>query len=295
MPTILTTQTGATGRPDVAHELLGRQLRRLREHNGIKQEAASAYIDGSPSKISRMELGRTGVSDTDLDRLLTLYGVNDTRERQALLELTRRLNDRSRWHAYSDVLPGWLSSYLVLESVAQHVRTYEVRFIPGLLQTEAYAEAVIRRHYSDAAEVRRRVDVRMQRQRMVLEQGAPMLWAIVDEAALRQPIGSPDVMEQQIEFLIHATKYPNVRIQVLPTGEGGNAGIGNSFSMLRLRVNSISDVVYLEHIESAVFLGSPAESDPYKLAMNRLSVAASKPQETKAIFERTQRQIRCAT
>lgn len=167
------------------------------------------------------------------------------------------MNDRSWWHAYSDTLPGWFTSYLVLESVAQHIRTYEVRFIPGLLQTEAYAEQVIRRQSRDPGEVRRRVEVRIQRQRMVLEQGTSQLWAIIDETALDGHFGPVRVMAEQVQFLIDAAKHSNVHIQVLPTKAGWDAGVGNSFSILRLRMQSVLDVIYLEQIGSAFFLDSP--------------------------------------
>jgi hypothetical protein len=286
------SSSDVTGRPDIARQLLGGHLRRLREASGVSRAQASRHIAGSESKISRMELGRIGVKDTNLDLLLTLYGVDDRRQRTAVHELARRLNDPQGWHAHTDVLAGWFCSYLVLESVAQHIRTYEVRFIPGLLQTEAYAEAVIRLRHRADAEIRRRIDVRLQRQRMVLAPGGPLLWAIVDEAALYEKIGSAHVMQEQIEFLIHATRtYPNVRIQILPRGEGGHTGVGNSFSMLRLRIDGLSDVVYLEQIESALFLDSPAESDPYDIAMNRLGIMASRPQDTTAILERAHRHI----
>ena len=271
---------GTTGRPDIAHAMLGRQLRVLQESRRISRAAAERHIGGSHSKISRIESGRTGVKEADLDRLLDLYGVIDLKERQAMLELTSRLNHRQWWHAHGEVLGGWFCSYLVFESIAEYIRTYEVRFIPGLLQTRAYAEAVVRLHYDDEAEVRRRVDARMHRQQVLLQQGTPKLWAVVDEAALSEQIGGPAVMRQQIDFLAHIAEKRQVHIQVLPSGAAGRVGIGNSFSMLRLRLKSLSDIVYLEHIGSALFLENPDDLDPYKLAMSRLIVAARKADTT---------------
>ena len=134
---------GATGGPTVLRILLGTQLRRLREAKGVTREDAGWEIRGSESKISRMELGRVGFKERDVADLLTLYGVHDPTERDALLNLARQANNPGWWHRYSDVLPTWFQSYLGLESSAALIRTYEVQFVPGLLQTPDYARAVI--------------------------------------------------------------------------------------------------------------------------------------------------------
>jgi transcriptional regulator with XRE-family HTH domain len=281
----------ARNRPDAAHALLGSQLRVLREARGLAPEDARRCIGGSLSKISRVELGRIGVKDDDLDRLLTLYGVTNAQERQAMLRLSCRLNAAQWWDSYSDILPGWFRSYLVLESIAEYIRTYEVRFIPGLLQTAAYAEAVIRLHYRDEAEIRRRVEVRMQRQQMLLRPGAAKLWAVVDEAALYEQIAGRAAMREQVDYLLDMATRPNVPIQILPTGHAGRVGIGNSFSMLRLRMHNLSDVVYLEHIGSALFLKDRNELDPYTIAMNRLAVASANPNVTVKKLQAARRAI----
>lgn len=284
-----TSPSDSAANPVIARAILGRVVRELRETAGIDRDDASAHISASPSKISRMELGRVAVKTRDLDNLLAFYGI-PAGERHPILELAGRLNDRQWWHE-SGGLDDWFASYLVFESIAQRIRTYEVRFIPGLLQTEAYAEALVRIRYTSETEIRRRVNIRMQRQRMLLKQRSQTLWAVVDEAALHEKIGSRQVMKDQIEFLIHATKHPNVRIQVLASGDGAQAGVGNSFSMLRLRIPSLPDVVYLEQIGSALFLSNPDESDPYDIAMNRLGVTASQPSQTENTLKQTLRRI----
>src|SRR4051812_31309629 len=168
------------GRPNEAHELLGRHLRQLREVSGVSASAAGRRIGCSASKISRIECGRCKVKEDDLHRLLDLYDNAGQRHRHALAGFAGRLNGWQWWDGYGEVVSGWLRSYLVLESIAQLIRTYEARFIPGLLQTPAYAEAVIRLHHHDPNEIRRRVEVRMRRQRVLLERGAPHLWAVID-------------------------------------------------------------------------------------------------------------------
>lgn len=277
--------SNGAGRPDEAQALLGRYLRRMREADGLNPAAAGRRIGCSASKISRIERGRCGVKDDDLDRLLTAYGATDPKHRQALAQLTGRLNTRQWWDEYGDVVDDWFRSYLVLESVAELIRTYEARFIPGLLQTRAYAEAVVRRHDHDGKQVSRRTEVRRRRQRALLDRARPHLWAVIDRAALDEAavpggLAGPAVMREQIEFLAAAAEVSNVVIQILPRGAAGAAGIATSFSLLRLR--SLSDVAYVEHVSDALFLDQPDRTDRYALAMIRLSILAGHPEDTPA-------------
>ena len=184
-------QVGPTGGPTVLRMLLGAHLRRLREARGVTREDAGWEIRSSESKISRMELGRVGFKERDVADLLTLYGLDDPEERDRLLALARDANTPGWWHRYGDVLPGWFQSYLGLEAAASLIRTYEVQFVPGLLQTREYARAVVLLGHgrAPAEEVERRVDLRMARQELLTRADPPQLWAVVDEAALRRPIG----------------------------------------------------------------------------------------------------------
>ncbi|MEU7865237.1 helix-turn-helix transcriptional regulator [Dactylosporangium sp. NPDC049140] len=274
----------ATARPQVVWEMIGRQLRDFRNARDISRAEAGRHIGGDETKISRLELGRVKVKEEDLERLLDLYGVTSVAEQRAMLDLTRRAGSRQWWYQHRDLLADWFCSYLLLESAAHLIRTYEVQFIPGLLQTRAYAEAVMRLRYTDEAEVRRRVDVRMERQRILHEQRSTHVWAVVEEAALRQQIGGPHVMREQLKALVQANERRYIRIQVLPNSAGGHAGTGTSFSILRLRSEKLLDVVYLEQLESAQFFTDAWQSDPYFEAWSRLSVAAGKPDDTTAVF-----------
>ncbi len=206
----------ATG-PTVLRILLGGQLRKLREARGIGREDAGYAIRASGSKISRMELGRVGFKERDVADLLTLYGVADDSERDALLALARQANNPGWWHRYGDVLPSWFQSYLGLEAAASLIRSYEVQFVPGLLQTPDYARSVILLGHGNAPadEIERRVTLRMSRQKLLTRPGAPQLWVVLDEAVLRRPIGGPEVMRAQLLALIEATKLPNVTLQVI--------------------------------------------------------------------------------
>src|SRR5690349_13997096 len=180
--------------PTVLRIMLGSQLRRLREQRGISREAAGYTIRASESKISRLELGRVGFKERDVVDLLALYGVAEGEERAALLGLAREANAPGWWHKYGDVLPSWFQSYVGLEAAANLIRTYEVQFIPGLLQTEDYARAVISLGNSAAPpeEIEQRVSLRITRQKLLTRGDGPRLWAVVDEAAFARPIGGRD-------------------------------------------------------------------------------------------------------
>ncbi|RSM44999.1 transcriptional regulator [Actinoplanes sp. ATCC 53533] len=277
------------GRPSDAYEILGRSLRLLRESCGFKVKEAAQLIDVSPSKISRIELGRVGIKEVDLDRLLTLYGISDDNERLAFLERNHRLSEPRWWSSYSNHLSEWYCSYLHLESEAKYILEYEVRLIPGLLQTRAYAEAVIRSTCTDEQQVRRLIDVRMRRQRMVLERGAPKLWAIVEHAALVDSFDDSELMQEQIDFLLRITGSSDVRIQVLMPGAGALAFRGNSFSILQMKA---SEVVYMEHLDRAFFLDERKDSEPYRLAMSELVIVADEPRKSRTTLEEISRRNR---
>ncbi|MGV9212953.1 helix-turn-helix domain-containing protein [Micromonospora sp. RB23] len=286
--TMVPAEGGPTTGPTVLRMLLGAQLRRLRESSGVTREGAGWEIRSSESKISRMELGRVGFKERDVSDLLTLYGVSDEGERAALLKLARDANSPGWWHRYGDVLPSWFQSYLGLEAAAALIRSYEVQFVPGLLQTREYARAVVLLGHGGAgvAEIDRRVDLRMQRQQLLLRDKPPLLWAVVDEAALRRPIGGAEVMRDQLTALIEATKSPTVRLQVIPFAAGGHAAAGGAFTILRFGDQELPDIVYIEQLTSALYLDKRDDLDYYAVAMERLCVEAEPPERTPEILGR---------
>ncbi|MGI5167072.1 helix-turn-helix domain-containing protein [Spirillospora sp. CA-253888] len=262
--------------------LLGSQLRRLREQRGVTRQAAGYTIRASESKISRLELGRVSFKERDVDDLLTLYGVADEAERKALLQLARDANTPGWWHRYNDVLPNWFQTYVGLEESAAMIRTYELQFVPGLLQSEGYARSVIRLGNSSAAdhEIDQRVELRMQRCERLSAPDAPRLWAVLDEGALRRPIGGPEVMRGQFEHLIEMSKLPNVTIQIMPFRFGGHAAEGGAFSILRFPEQDLPDVVYVENLTGAMYLDKRDDVDTYLQAMERLCVDSETPERT---------------
>jgi transcriptional regulator with XRE-family HTH domain len=288
---VTTTQpdSGSAGGPTVLRILLGRQLRELRETKGITREEAGYEIRGSESKISRMELGRVGFKERDVADLLTLYGVMDETERTAMIGLARQSNNPGWWHRYTDVLPGWFQAYLGLEASAALIRTYEVQFVPGLLQTKDYARAVVTLGHrrAPADEVERRVSVRMTRQDVLSRAHPPQLWGVMDEAVLRRPIGGPDVMRDQIMALIEVNKLPHVQLQVIPFHAGGHAAAGGAFSILRFSDPELPEVVYMEQLTSALYLDKRDDIETYAAAVGRLCIEAEPPGRTAEILERT--------
>jgi transcriptional regulator with XRE-family HTH domain len=264
------------GGPTVLRIVLGGQLRRLREQRQITCEEAGEAIRASHSKISRMELGRVRFRQRDVADLLALYGVRDEAECAAMLSLAERANEPGWWHSYSDILPGWFEVYIGLEEAASRIRSYEVQFVPGLLQTEEYARAVTLLGHPDAPghEVERRVGLRMRRQSLLSGEDPPHFWAVVDEAALRRPLGGAPAMRKQLRHLIEVTDLPNVTLQVVPFDLGGHAAAGGPFSILRFAERDLPDVVYLEQLTSALYLDKRDDVDNYHAVMERLCIDA---------------------
>ncbi|GAA0916191.1 transcriptional regulator [Virgisporangium aurantiacum] len=272
---------------------LGGRLRALREVRGVTRDEAGWTIRGSESKISRMELGRVGFKERDVADLLKLYGVEDPVELAEMLALARAANAPGWWSQYSDLLPPWFQNYLGLEEAATLIRTYEVQFVPGLLQTEAYARSVILLGHSqkDARELDRRVELRMARKRILGIPDAPRLWAVIDEAVLRRPIGGREVLREQVEELLELTEHPKVRLQVMPFWSGGHAAAGGAFTILRFPLRDLPDMVYIEQLTSAIYLDKQDDVDRYLAAVGRLFIEAEPPDRTPDILRDALNQI----
>jgi hypothetical protein len=272
--------------PTVRRILLGTQLRRLREARGITREDAGYHIRASESKISRMELGRVGFKVRDIEDLLALYGVNDPAERDALVSVAREANAPGWWHQYADVLPDWFQTYVGLEEAASVLRVYEVQFVPGLLQTASYARAVISRGRPGAQEeeVERLVSMRITRQELLSKHGGPRLWAVVDETALRRPVGSQAAFRSQLEHLIEVTQDARITLQVTPFGTGAPVAEAGAFTLMRFPEEDLPDVVYVEQLTSALYLDKREDVERYSEVMERLSVESEPPERTSDIL-----------
>ena len=275
VPRAGTPVDGRSG-PTVLRIALGAQLRRLREASNLTTAEAAEAIRATHSKISRLERGRSAAKQRDVGDLLTLYGITNEAEREQLLAMTRQASAAGWWQQYSDVVPRWLELYIGLERAASIIRAYEVQFVHGLMQTEDYARAVvlISNAHASAEDIDRRVSLRMRRQQLLTQPGAPDVWAVLDEAALRRSPATPKVMRAQLEHLLRITDLPNVTLQIVPFHAGPHAAAGGPFTILRFPEPDLPDVVYLEQLNSALYLDQPEAVIDYVTVMDQLCVQA---------------------
>ncbi len=267
--------------PTVLRMVLGAALRQYREAAGISTAEAAFKIRATHSKISRMELGRVAVKQRDVDDLLISYGVTDKDERERLVELALQSAAPGWWHQYADVLPDWFERYIGLERGAAEIRGYQVQFVPGLLQTRDYARSVIRigNRHTPEDEIDRRVKVRMERQRLLTDQQPPKVWAVLDEAALRRAPDGDAEMRAQIEHLLAVTELPHVTLQIVPFRSGAHSAAGGPFSILRFDGWDVPDVVFLEQLDSAIYLDD-RQVLAYRTIWDQLAVEAAEPDES---------------
>jgi hypothetical protein len=276
------------GGPTVRRMLVGAQLRRLRTDLGLSRAEAAEAIRASEWKIHRLENGQVRFKRRDLVDLLGRYEVTDPDEVEELLAMAADANNPGWWQHYGDLLPSWFRAYVDLEAAAGLIRTYEGQLIPGLLQTDDYMRALVRgAHLEDSGEeVGRRVRLRMARQMLLTREQPPRLWAVVDEAALRRPVGGPEVMRGQLERLLEASKLPNVTLQILPFDAGAHPAMGSSFSILRFPDQELPDVVYLEHLTNAVYLDKRPEVERYLDVMELLCDESEPPSRTVGLLSK---------
>lgn len=272
--------------PTVQRLVLGGQLRRLREERGITLEQAATIIRGSHSKLSRMEHGRVAFKERDVADLLTFYGVTDGEQRAALLSLARESATPGWWHDYADILPNWVEPYVGLEAAASVIRTFQVQYMPGLLQTEAYARATLQTGFPGATdeEVVRRAELRVNRQDVLNKPNPPRLWAVIDEGALRRPIGGAEVMREQLRHLIDMAEHPAVILQILPFRVGAHAACGGPFVILRFAEPDLNDVIYVEQLTSALYLDKSADVDRYMAVMEQICLQAEPAENTAKVI-----------
>jgi hypothetical protein len=268
--------------------MLGIQLHRLREAAGISPDQAGYEIRASRSKISRMENGQVRFKERDVIDLLTLYGVTDEQTRATMVTLARQANTPGWWSGYGDVMADWFEAYLGLEAAASVIRTFELQFVHGLFQTEDYARAVTMLGHTTAPpeEIDRRVSLRLGRQDLLTAPHPPQVWSVIDEGALRRPVGGTAVMRAQLNRLVEVAGLRHVTIQVVPFSRGGHAAAGGSFTVLRFSQPEVPDVVYIEQLTSALYLDKREDVDHYLEVMNHLSTEAlTPPQSAKFIAE----------
>ncbi|MCK9878262.1 helix-turn-helix domain-containing protein [Frankia sp. Ag45/Mut15] len=273
--------------PTVRSRRLGAELRRLREAAGLTAGEAGQAIRASDAKISRIENGRVAVRALDVGDLLTLYGVDDVGQREAILVLARETRRQGWWRSFGDVVPRWMEVYIGLEADASSINVYQSSLVEGLLQTPEYAAAVIRSTWPELPgdEVRRRVALRTSRQERLTGSQPPRLWVVLDEAVLRRPVGGPDVLDAQLRHLLDAGTRPNVTIQVLPFNVGGHTALGTSFTHLAFPDPDDPEVVYLEVLTGSLYVEKPEEVRQYRDKLDHLRALALNPRDSTEMIQ----------
>ncbi|OUC92080.1 helix-turn-helix domain-containing protein [Streptomyces swartbergensis] len=256
--------------PTVRRRRLGMELRRLREAKNMTAEQVAARLLVSQSKISRLENGRRSISQRDVRDLCEVYEVEDHKMVDSLMQMAKDSRQQGWWHAFGDIP---YSVYIGLETDAESLRVYEPQIITGLLQTRAYAEAIIRGASPETPEedIQNRIEVRMRRQGRITAERDPLrLWVVLDEAALRRSVGNRQVMREQLEYLADASQLPHVTVQVLPFDVGAHAGLNGQYSILEFADATDSNVVYIEGVTSDLYLEKAHDVQKYTVMYEHL-------------------------
>ncbi|MFE7214478.1 helix-turn-helix domain-containing protein [Streptomyces sp. NPDC057611] len=277
--------------PTLLKMLVGVQLAGFREDAGLSQEQSARELGFSAAKLSRIESGkgRRPPAEGDVRALLKLYGT-DEYESSVLLRLLRRAGEPGWWQRYDKrLMPEWFDRLVGLQEAAAAIRTFEIQYVPGLLQTAAYTRAVVERGLptASAGEVQRRIELRMRRAELLLRQDAPQVWAVLDESVLLRVLGSREVMREQLDHLVTMAQRPNVTVQIVPLDVTNASAPAIPITYLRFGGLDLPDVVYLEHIRSANFLEDRDETEEYRIALDRLADEALTPQESLALLRKT--------
>ncbi|MER7479198.1 helix-turn-helix transcriptional regulator [Streptomyces sp. NPDC126510] len=280
--------------PTLLKMLVGVQLAGFREDAGLAQDQAARAAGFSAAKLSRIESGkgRRPPTESDVRTLLELYGTDDY-EVSVLLKLLQRAGEPGWWQRYDKrLMPEWFDRLVGLQEAAATIRTFEIQYVPGLLQTPAYTRAVVERGLPNApaGEVERRVELRRHRARLVSRADAPQLWAIIDESVLLRVLGSAEVMREQLAHLVEMAERPNVTLQIVPLSVTNASAPAIPITYLRFGGLDLPDVVYLEHIKSANFLEDRDETEEYRIALDRLADEALKPRDSLELLRQTMEQ-----
>lgn len=284
--------------PTVRQRRLGTELRKLRESCGLSLEDVALRLECSDSKVSRIELGRSGVRPVDLRILLDLYGVAEESDREALLTLAREAKKRGWWRNYSSVLPPSYTELLSLEADASGMRGFEITLVPGLLQTPDYARAVTSSVRADLSpdEIDMLVQVRMARQALLTNtraDGEPafQLRVVLAEAVLRQVVGGRETMRAQMEYLAEASRRPNIRIQVLPFACGAHPAIEGAFAIIDFPAISDMDVVVVDSRTSSLYLEEAGQVRIYQRMFDDIRASARSYKDSSSMIENAAKEL----
>lgn len=274
--------------PTMRRRRLAAELRRLRHDAGLSIEDVTAGLGWQPSKLSRIENRQVGISTADLRKLFVAYKVADSALRDQLADMARRATERGWWQSFSsDVVPSALANLIGLETEARTIRSYEPELVPGLLQTEAYARAIMRAWQPSwtASDIDRRVEIRLGRQDVLRQAGAsPQVSCIINEAVLRRSVGGNEVMHEQVEVLAKERDPANVTVQVLPFNSGAHPAMAGPFQVLTFYDPGDLGVVHLESAMTANALERPEELRRYDEIWGALQARALSPEDSQVMM-----------
>jgi transcriptional regulator with XRE-family HTH domain len=277
----------ATSSPTVPRKRLTTELRRLRERAGLTCEDVGQRLECSGTRISRMETGRIGARPGDVRELLEIYGVTGA-EAESLVQLARDARRKGWWHSYGRALPPWFEAYVGLESAAARLCDYQPMVVPGLLQTQGYARAVLRAapHAGRSEDLSRQVALRMQRQAILGQASPPEVRVVLSESVLRVQVGGPAVQRAQLQRLAELAKRPNLTLQVLPFSTAAHVQPISPFTILEFADPADPAVVYLEHLTGSLFLENEDEVRRYRVVFGHLSAEALGTGESAGLIAR---------
>ena len=272
--------------PTVRLRRLAGELRRLREASGLTREAVCERTGINEATLYRLETGRARPQRRTLLGLLAVYDVAEA-ERDVLLALVKADQPSGSQPRYAD-LPEQLSAYMAFEAEAASVRNYEAAFVPGLLQTEAYARAVVRGGMPEGTdeEVEERVQARLERRALLAKPSPLRLWAIVDEAALRRIVGGPEVMQEQLGYLVQVGSLPHVTVQLIPFAAGAHPGMPGSFVVMSFPDPADPEIVYLDSMAGDLFAEAMDDISQFSGVFDYLRAVALSPQGSRKFIER---------
>jgi transcriptional regulator with XRE-family HTH domain len=281
------------GAPTALRVVLGRRLQDLREAAGLSYQEAARALDVTHATIRRMEKAQVGLKVPYVEKLLRIYGITDPDELESFLGLAREANRPGWWHHYRDVLPDWFSAFVSLEAEADQIRAYEPHYVPGLLQTEAYATTVLRAGmpHAPAAEIERLVALRLARQELHERKQPPLLWIVMDETVLRRPVGRPNVMREQLARLIEATALPHVRLQIMPFAAGPHPAMYGPFHLFRFPVPELPDVACAESLVGAAYYDQRDDVSTFREALDRMCAQVAPVHRTEAVLSEIRKEI----
>jgi transcriptional regulator with XRE-family HTH domain len=275
------------GSPTMRRRRLAAELRQLRRAADMTIDEVSERVKWPTSKISRIENRKIGINTLDLRKLLDVYEVTDRAQREALTELARRATERGWWQAYGTVIPSEYATLIGLEEEASQIRSYQPELIYGLLQTEAYARAVVRsaRPNETSAQVDKRVEVRLARQQILENDDAPRLRVVLSEGAVRRRVGGAEVMREQLLHLAASRDRSNVMIQILPFSAGEHPAMVGSFTILDFPEALDLGAVYVENMTNALTLEDASELEMYTDAFEQVQAQALGPKESRDMLK----------